>query len=562
MERILTLNIGATRLALAEFEVRAGKGPKLLRYAFGELPDGAADNPDIFSVELEQALRGVMTASGIRPGRALVALSGQMAFPRFVKILAESPDKMNEQIRFEVEQNVPFPLSEAIWSSALVGSPDAGEQRVMIVAARSDLVSAVTRGVLNAGCEPELVDVAPVTLYNAVRFNYPESTGCTLVIDIGARCTNLVFVEQERIFYRTIPVAGNTITTEVAKAFGLSPEDAEAFKREHGLVAQGGAFEVDDPEIDKLSKVIRNVMTRLNAEVSRSISFYRSQQEGSAPERVLLTGASAQLPYMQNFFEEKLQVVVDFLNPFQNVGFPETEDAEQFGRDAFSLPVLVGLALRRGLTCPVEVNLVSSDIAARKEMRKRLPFFAIAAAGFMICLGIWLVYVGRLASLYGKQEDKITARVEAYQEQKEAFDKVDKKAKAAEVRLEAYRKLLEERLAWMQMLTAVNKAVPEGLWITSLTARKQGDAIQGLDLSISSWRDLESVRSQAGKTIDETVASRLADQSVFSNASGAIRISKKDMSVPWMTSFNISADLRSAQSTQGASTTRSSRRAR
>ena len=146
--------------------------------------------------------------------------------------------------------------------------------------------------------------------------------------------------------------------------------------------------------------------------------------------------------------------------------------------------------------------------------------------------------------------------------QKDSYDRVDKKAKVAEVRLTAYRKLLEERLAWMRMLTALNKAVPEGLWITSLTARKQGDVIQGLDLSISSWRDLESVRSQAGKTIDETVATRLAEQSVFSNASGAIRISKKDMSVPWMTSFNISADLRSAQSAQGATTTRSGRRAR
>ena len=90
--------------------------------------------------------------------------------------------------------------------------------------------------------------------------------------------------------------------------------------------------------------------------MTRSIAFYRSQQEGNAPVRVLLTGASAQLPYMQNFFEEKLQVEVDFLNPFQTVGYPSHIDAEQFGRDAFSLPALVGLALRRGLSCPVEIN--------------------------------------------------------------------------------------------------------------------------------------------------------------------------------------------------------------
>ena len=93
MERILTLNIGATRLALAEFEVRPGQSPSLTRHTFGELPDGAAEAPETFGVELEQALRGMMAASGIRPGRIHVALSGQMAFPRFVKVLAEGEEK-------------------------------------------------------------------------------------------------------------------------------------------------------------------------------------------------------------------------------------------------------------------------------------------------------------------------------------------------------------------------------------------------------------------------------------------------------------------------------------
>lgn len=559
MERILTLNIGATRLALAEFEVQGGRGPKLLRYTFGELPDGSTDTPDAFGLELEQALRGMLAASGIRAGRTLVALSGQMAFPRFVKVLAESDEKIREQILFEVEQNVPFPLSEAIWSDALVGMPDAGEQHVMIVAARADLVGAITRALLNVGCEPEVVDVAPVALYNTVRFNYPEADGCTLVVDIGARCTNLVFVEQDRIFYRTIPVAGNTITTEIAKNFGLEFADAEELKCERGLVAQGGAFAVDDPDIDRLSKVIRNVMTRLNAEVARSISFYRSQQEGNAPVRVLLSGASAQLPYMQNFFEEKLQVEVDFLNPFQTVGFPAAIDAEQFGRDAFSLPVVVGLALRRGLTCPVEINLVSQDIAARKALKKRLPFFAVAAAGSIFIAGIWLAYVSNMCSLYQQQSEKIQERIDAYNSQKDAYDRKDKLAKQAEARAEAYQKLLKQRNEWMGVLTAVDKAIPEGLWVTNLKAERTEGKMSGLNLAISVWADVEDQKATTGMTMDETIAKNLADQTVFADDLKDVRISKKDQSVSWMTSFTISAKLKSAVEEKPAKTSRNRR---
>jgi type IV pilus assembly protein PilM len=559
MERILTLNIGATRLALAEFEVRSGRGPGLLRYTFGDLPEGSAENPDTFSVEIEQALRGMMATSGIRAGRIHVALSGQMAFPRFIKVLSDSPEKMDEQIRFEQEQAAPFPLSEAIFSHTLIGLPDAGEQHVMIVASREALVSAVTRALLNLGCEPEVVDVAPIALYNAVRFNYPEMDGCTLVVDIGARCTNLVFVEQDRIFYRSIPVAGNTITAEIAKTFGISAEDAEAFKCERGLVAQGGAFAVDDPDVDRLSKVIRNVMTRLNAEIARSISFYRSQQSGSAPSQMLLTGASAQLPYMQNFFEEKLQIAVDFLNPFQAVSYPKHVDAEQFGHDAFSMPVLVGLALRRGLTCPVEINLVSQDIVERKVFRRRLPFLALAAIGMVATLGTWWLFVNNLKNSYETQQATIADRISAYQNEKDRYDRVDKKAKAAEARATAYRNLMKRRGQWMGMLVAVDKAVPDGLWITNLKARRQENILQGVDISVSVWKDLEPSLVEKGKTIAETIAGRLAAQDVFADDQKEIQISKINQSVDWLTSFDLTAKLKDVEAPK-TTTTRRSRR--
>ncbi|MBR5591802.1 MAG: type IV pilus assembly protein PilM [Kiritimatiellae bacterium] len=559
MERILTLNIGATRLALAEFEVRSGRGPGLLRYTFGDLPEGSAENPDTFSVEIEQALRGMMATSGIRAGRIHVALSGQMAFPRFIKVLSDSPEKMDEQIRFEQEQAAPFPLSEAIFSHTLIGLPDAGEQHVMIVASREALVSAVTRALLNLGCEPEVVDVAPIALYNAVRFNYPEMDGCTLVVDIGARCTNLVFVEQDRIFYRSIPVAGNTITAEIAKTFGISAEDAEAFKCERGLVAQGGAFAVDDPDVDRLSKVIRNVMTRLNAEIARSISFYRSQQSGSAPSQMLLTGASAQLPYMQNFFEEKLQIAVDFLNPFQAVSYPKHVDAEQFGHDAFSMPVLVGLALRRGLTCPVEINLVSQDIVERKVFRRRLPFLALAAIGMVATLGTWWLFVNNLKNSYETQQATIADRISAYQNEKDRYDRVDKKAKAAEARATAYRNLMKRRGQWMGMLVAVDKAVPDGLWITNLKARRQENILQGVDISVSVWKDLEPTLVEKGKTIAETIAGRLAAQDVFADDQKEIQISKINQSVDWLTSFDLTAKLKDVEAPK-TTTTRRSRR--
>ena len=240
-DRILALNVGASKLVLAEFAVRPGRAPELLNYGIGELgvePDNDADVLPYIVV----ALRDIMREHGIRPAPLLLALSGQVVFPRFVKLPPVARDKIAEMIRYEAEQNVPFPIDEVVWDYQLIGDASEGEQHAMIVAVKADNITEAAECVSAAGLDPELVDVAPLALYNCVRYNYPDMTGCVMVLDIGARSTNLVFIEQGRVFSRTIAVAGNAITQEIAKSLQISFAEAEALKQQHAFVALGGVF--------------------------------------------------------------------------------------------------------------------------------------------------------------------------------------------------------------------------------------------------------------------------------------------------------------------------------
>ncbi|NIY14600.1 MAG: hypothetical protein GWM98_06765, partial [Nitrospinaceae bacterium] len=101
-------------------------------------------------------------------------------------------------------------------------------------------------------------------------------------------------MEENRVFSRSVPVSGNTITSEIAKMFNIPFADAEALKLEHAEVGLGGVYEGPEEETAaQIAKIVRNVVTRLHAEVNRSINFYRSQQGGSPPSQVLLTGGSS-----------------------------------------------------------------------------------------------------------------------------------------------------------------------------------------------------------------------------------------------------------------------------
>src|SRR5437763_9481617 len=121
-------------------------------------------------------------------------------------------------------------------------------------------------------------------------------------------------------------------------------------------------------------------MTRLHAEVMRSISHYRAQQQGSKPERVFLCGGSASTPYMREFFQEKLQVPIEFLNPLRNVAVAESASADELARSAHLLGELVGLGLREVTACPMGLNLRPASAVRAQALEKRRPFLVAAAA--------------------------------------------------------------------------------------------------------------------------------------------------------------------------------------
>ena len=314
---------------------------------------------------------------------SITRVPAQSVFARFVKLPAVEEEKIERIIAFEAQQNVPFPIEEVVWDYQLVGSASDEQLQVVLVAIKSDLLEGLNGAVEESGLQTSVVDVATMALYNAFRFNYSELTDCSVLVDIGARTTNLLFIEPGKVFSRSVPIGGSTISAAIAKEFGEPIAAAEFRKRRDGFVHLGGAYaEPDDPEVARVSKIIRSTMTRLHAELMRSISHYRAQQQGGAPARVILCGGSASMPYMREFFQEKLQLPVEFFHPLRNV----TVDARSTPRRSRSRRIcsakLVGLALRSATTCPMELNLRPASVVRAHELTKRRPFFMLAAACF------------------------------------------------------------------------------------------------------------------------------------------------------------------------------------
>jgi len=551
-DRILALNVGASKVVLAEFAVRSGRAPELTNYGMAEV-GGNPETDTGVGPNLESAIREIMKTCGIRPAPLMLSLSGQMVFPRFVRLPAVAEDKLLQMVQYEVEQNVPFPMSEIVWNHQFIGDATMGEQCAMIVAAKTENVREITDRIVEMGLEPEVVDVAPMALYNCLRYNYSQLDGCTVLLDIGSRSTNLIFIEDEKIYTRCIPVAGNAITQEVAKSFQISFEEAEALKRQVAFVSLGGVTASEDETSERVSKIVRNVVTRLHAEINRSVNFYRSQQGGNAPVRMFLTGGSSVMPHLDTFFHDKLQIEVTYLNPFENVGIGNRINSDRVSMDAFVLAESVGLALRRSLACPVEINLMPPEIVKRKSFKKRVPYFALAAAGVLLCLFIWAVHAKQLAELYHAQSAQVNAALDVRKGDLARLNKAQAAEGEVAKKAEAMRDVILQRTAWLKRVDAVRKSLLDGVWLTELVPIKdEGGVVTGLRIVGRGWVDklkaVEEKEREAGRsaTALEVLRDRLKTQPVFGNGPKDVRITGQKDIEAYLIEFTIEATLAEA----------------
>jgi hypothetical protein len=224
-------------------------------------------------------------------------------------------------------------------------------------------------------------------------------------------------------------------------------------------------------------------MTRLHAELMRSISHYRAQQQGSAPARVLLCGGTVSMPYMREFFHEKLQLPIEFFHPLRNVAVAETVKSSEVANAAHLLGELVGLALRSATTCPMELNLRPATVVKRHELTRRRPFFILAAACFILGLIGWGFYYTRAASVERQANDRLSEKVEGMRRLEGQMNNVRKETTALDSTATPLVAAVTDRSLWPEIIEDLNARLPkENIWITELLPTSQGIPIGAGDV--------------------------------------------------------------------------------
>src|SRR6478609_8432200 len=417
----LAVDFGAGSLKLAEFESNEAGGLVLKQYAIKPLGLEGSQDTKREPLVLKK-LQETIAELGIKAKEINVCAPGFHVFAKFVKLPPVDAGKVTQIIQYEAQQNVPFPLAEVVWDYQILGTTVGGELEVMLVAIKSDIVEGLFRTTEAAGLRLEICDVSPAALCNTFRFNYGDLEDCTMLLDIGAKTSNLLFFEKGKVYSRSINLGANSITNDFAAESKLKWEQAEKIKVEEGFVSLGGAYEEpENPNQAAISKIARQFMTRLHIQVNQTMQFYRGQQGGSQPARLFLSGGASIMPYTAQFFAEKLNVPVEYFNPLRNVQIDPSINLEELARVAHSMGEVVGLGLRNLAHCPVELNLMPESTLKWQAFNQKKPYFI--ATVFSLVLGILAMgfLFDKLADVKSQEFAKIQPQVEEQKRKSDQF---------------------------------------------------------------------------------------------------------------------------------------------
>lgn len=389
----------------------------------------------------------------------VLVLPAHLTLTKQIKVPRIEPAKRQKIIRFQAEQAIPNALSEVVWDFALSGQSEA-EEEIMVVAAKLEIIEQACALAQTAGFTPHRIlpsSLATLAWYELVQ---PAKAQPTLVLNLGARSTTLLQVEEKRYTARTVAIGGSSITQQLAENQDCDLDEAERIK-------------LSERSADLVAEARDALAIRLGQEISRSVMHFARQTGMANPERVCLTGGGASLPRLDEMLAANLKIPVSSMAAFMVVEFaPGTEAVA-------NITDLIGAAAIELLPHRSTMNLLPPRFHQQENQRRSHPWLIAAAVLVVAALVPPIIHFRQVAAT---ARAKIAALEEAL---------APRRAHAARnrenlARLELLKtqvaqlhSIHDRRASWLRLFTGLQERLVhvEDVWLEKLQTIPPADGL-------------------------------------------------------------------------------------
>jgi type IV pilus assembly protein PilM len=485
--------------------------------------------------EVSEAIKSLIHQHNIQSKRVVLAVAGQAAVVRLLKISLQNPNDLSDIVMKEAEKNLPYALNELYMNYQVIKEdPVQKEAEVVLVCTRKPIIDSQMEAVRNAGLEPVAIDIQPLALVRSAGLENVETFGNIGLLDIGEETSVLIIIKDGiPLFTRVIPLAGNRITQLISESIGIPYGSADELKRVYGDLKQDlSQISLDDIDYKVNSMVLKGVK-ELTAELKRSFEYFYLQQQGETEITTLVvSGGGSKLKNLLPFLNQELNLRVILCPQPENLVCP-AEKLMEFNESGLVYNVALGLALREVTEAP-RINLLPVERQAKPAVKtaKRTPKVSTAVkpelvdkqptvthnsikkpsyAWIYVILGIFLL--GSLIFLLGEYTEYDPALVEltSVHEQWDQYrldvakEKQTQKTAPPTVNPQPELALMTHMYRpWLAVIQSLASALPEEVWLTGIEGANEGGIhIKCRSLTVTAAQDY--IRNLQGNTLFDSV---------------------------------------------------------
>lgn len=283
--------------------VTSADGLTVKHAAHVALEPGIVRDGEVTDVEaLTAALRELFRANKDLPKRVRIGIANQKIVVRVIEMPPiKDAKELALAVRFTAQEHIPMPLDAAVLDHQaldIVDTPEGLRQRVVLVAARRDMIERVLAAARAAGLRVEGVDLAAFGMVRALAGSDGASLDDTvLYLNVGG-LTNLAVAQGASCtFTRVVGDGLESLGVDLAERRGLTLEHARGWLDHVGLDADLAEIDGDELIVENARSILADGVRRIAGEVRNTVDFHLAQvTQGGGATRCVLTGAAVEVP--------------------------------------------------------------------------------------------------------------------------------------------------------------------------------------------------------------------------------------------------------------------------
>ena len=508
MQKVIGLDIGSYSIKAIEI-VNTFKSYEITNFYETVIPHSEGASLDTV---IPDCMEKIFAENKLVADRIVTAMPGQFISSRVLTFNFSDPRKIDASILGELEDRVPFNLSDMVVDHQILGSTGK-KTHVLVVMTRKAFLKNFLDLLGRVKIEPKVVDIDSLAFYKLVSYMGADAAlpQCYALIDIGHEKTSVCIVEAGLLrMFRSINLGGRYVTDFLTKDLEIGFEEAQVIKHRVSAVrplAKKDDFFEDADTVDRITLACNAIIKELGR------TFYSSKSWDQVPiQKIFVSGGTSSLKYFPELLAEQLEVPVERLS-FEQAGL---KISPAVAAQMAIVPQSLAIGFRAVSTIKKhsQINLRKGDFAFIQNYEALLRGAALSLKIVAVAVAMLVISYVFKFYFYKNEIDKLQEQyVKEYQSSsienkkklkgtKLAFAKMRKDAESSlKQALEGKRQAVKEYTALsgssdaLRALEDVSEAVPKEVTIdvTMFDYR----ATQGNDGKLSLRAETDNFASQA-----------------------------------------------------------------